>query len=865
MANDSRGPGTRSASAVWPLVALLSFAFAACGGDNNSTDPDPPGQAINYTLTVGRLEGATGTLTTGIASYPAGTQVSYAFQAAAGYDNLRVAIDSQSAPASGQLVMDRNRVLLAAAMPAKDLPSADPLLIATKALLTAPPATAFANYLSELSRMGETQSDSALRVRHRKAELMAFEPARDAAALRQLDDALAGKTFEIRNDGVSLVSAYSAEDAAAALVTREDATPTTVIYVNGILTTPSGAALSAAALSQLLRTRGIPTGDPTNSLGLGGGEALPVRFLFHYNPSVLDRWSVPEIRECLLGLALGAPRWLFGFVVPNTRIGQCPDLTGPVEVIAQWLSTNLGVGMNATIPLGVAGPLRAITDAERRTGRNVILVGHSQGNLLIQTALAGMPALTTNSSIGCISAVSIASPSGPSGWNSLEIPVEGTIAGDAVLGRQDILRSLPGSQFPPMSSSEIAYWAAWVNSFPFFLRGRLGIWADINLHFLDTYLKGDRTGAWIGDTMASQYQRLSTACGSTIAGQVISASDGAAVGGAQVEIKTRSGTTVGSVTADASGNFITSPLAAKTYQITATAANYISLQPSNVIVSPRSPTALGRIPLVRTSGGVGSATGTIRNARTLQAVPGARVDLRPGLNNFQGAVSYTTTSTSSGAYGLNQIAPGVFTATATASGYSPNARTIAVIGGAQSSSQDIELYPTAPINTIGIVLFWGSTPRDLDAHLTGPVAGTRFHVYWNNKGSLTGSPFAGLDVDDTTSFGPETITVTQQTAGVYRFSVHNYSDRSSTGDRSLSNSGAFVRLFLPGRNPTTFAVPNAAGNLWTVFELTGTQLTVINSMTDLADPSTVSARADATDSDRPLIKAVSAQAKSNQL
>lgn len=826
--------------AAW-LGWLASALALGCGAGDKVTNPQP--QQQSYTLTITKLEGAISTAANGSSTIPGGSTVSYAFQASPGFDNLTVTLDSQVVSASGQFTMNGDHKLMAAALPAKDLPANDPVLLATQGLLTAPNrATAFANYLNQLRRLAATQSDSALRLAVRKAEEMTFDPARDAAAVRQLGDALDGKTFELRDDTAALVTFSATAASSAVSVTRDDATPTTVIYVNGILTTPDGAALSATQLVTVLRNHGVPSGSPNNSLDLGGGQSLPIRFLYHYNNSAVNTLSPAAIRECLAGLGLGAWRWLVRGSQPADKVGQCPDFNGPQEVTEQWFATYTGVGMTATLPLGVGASLRTVIDAERRAGRNVILVGHSQGNLLIQTALAGLPALSNTSNIGCVSTVSIASPSGAEGWSGLDIPVTGTIAGDDGLGRQDFLRRfIPGPKFPAMTSSEVAYWAAWVNAWPRVTRYAAGVYADVGLHSLDTYLRGDQTGTWIGDTMEAKYKQLATACGSVITGQVISASDGAAVGAALVEIRTRSGALVANATADGSGNFSFPKLDARTYQITATAANYISLPPSNVIVSPRSPVALGQIPLVKTTTQLGSASGVISDARTLRAVSGARIDLRQGLNNFQGAIAYSATTNNSGVFSIGSMTAGVYTATATSSGYATNARSVAVSGGIATTGQNIELYPVGN-TSIGIVLFWGASPSDLDAHLTGPSSGSRFHVYWDQKGALNSDPFAALDVDDISSFGPETITITQQSSGVYRFSVHDYSDRGFTGTTNLAASGAIIRLFLPGKNPVTFTVPNQAGNLWTVFELDGSQLTVINRMSDTASPSGVSIR-----------------------
>jgi hypothetical protein len=116
----------------------------------------------------------------------------------------------------------------------------------------------------------------------------------------------------------------------------------------------------------------------------------------------------------------------------------------------------------------------------------------------------------------------------------------------------------------------------------------------------------------------------------------------------------------------------------------------------------------------------------------------------------------------------------------------------------------------------------GGKVSTLDAHLTGPNPSDpgRFHVYFLNRLDADATPFAGLDLDDRDGNGPETITITRLSTGVYRYSVHDFTNRSRGGSSELGQSGAKVELHT--RSATqTFFVPNQAGNLWTVFELSG--------------------------------------------
>ncbi len=119
-----------------------------------------------------------------------------------------------------------------------------------------------------------------------------------------------------------------------------------------------------------------------------------------------------------------------------------------------------------------------------------------------------------------------------------------------------------------------------------------------------------------------------------------------------------------------------------------------------------------------------------------------------------------------------------------------------------------------------IILTWGSNPEDLDTHLTGPSStGGRFHLcYWDQD------PDNGvnLDVDDVTSFGPETTTLSELRNGLYRYSVHNYTNQTSTGAQGIASSPAVVEVYGYSGLLNRFVSPayTGSGNTWRVFEMT---------------------------------------------
>lgn len=114
-----------------------------------------------------------------------------------------------------------------------------------------------------------------------------------------------------------------------------------------------------------------------------------------------------------------------------------------------------------------------------------------------------------------------------------------------------------------------------------------------------------------------------------------------------------------------------------------------------------------------------------------------------------------------------------------------------------------------------VVLSWGATPSDLDSHIVYPEN----HIFFQEKQGLD----ADLDVDDTNSYGPETITLQKKHFGeTYVYAVHDYSNGSDPSASALSASQAKVFVYIGQSLVRTYYVPtNKVGNLWTVFRISG--------------------------------------------
>jgi len=117
-------------------------------------------------------------------------------------------------------------------------------------------------------------------------------------------------------------------------------------------------------------------------------------------------------------------------------------------------------------------------------------------------------------------------------------------------------------------------------------------------------------------------------------------------------------------------------------------------------------------------------------------------------------------------------------------------------------------------NAATVRLTWGASPSDIDSHLHVPGG---VHVFYGARGSLTADPFANLDVDDVTGFGPEITTIRRPKVGLYRFYLHNFSGTFSPG---MTGSPTRVEFNYAGRVVAfTPAAGEASNRYWHLFDL----------------------------------------------
>ncbi|HAL3549207.1 TPA: tetratricopeptide repeat protein [Escherichia coli] len=126
-------------------------------------------------------------------------------------------------------------------------------------------------------------------------------------------------------------------------------------------------------------------------------------------------------------------------------------------------------------------------------------------------------------------------------------------------------------------------------------------------------------------------------------------------------------------------------------------------------------------------------------------------------------------------------------------------------------------YAISPVMTnldgMRVVLSWGEKPFDLDSHLIFPGG----HIYFDS----TEGTDANLDVDDTDSYGPETVTISKKHFGEsYIYAVQDYSNKGLPNSNYLSASKAKVFVYVGSSLVRSYSVPaGKRGNIWTVFKL----------------------------------------------
>lgn len=204
----------------------------------------------------------------------------------------------------------------------------------------------------------------------------------------------------------------------------------------------------------------------------------------------------------------------------------------------------------------------------------------------------------------------------------------------------------------------------------------------------------------------------------------------------------------------------------------------------------------------------------------------AEIHVRSGINNRNGSILEDRRTNADGYVELFLL-PGVYTIEASKSGFESIFYTI-VSNPYEDNWYEYYTPPTLSEGEYAIVLSWGLYPTDLDSHLfTSDGSGTQ-HIWYQDKYDGHSSY---LDVDDTSSYGPETVTIRRfDASNYYKYCVVDYSNssRQNYNSTEMSYSNATVAVYSAGGHLATYHVPvNREGVVWEVFEIRNGRLTPI--------------------------------------
>lgn len=321
----------------------------------------------------------------------------------------------------------------------------------------------------------------------------------------------------------------------------------------------------------------------------------------------------------------------------------------------------------------------------------------------------------------------------------------------------------------------------------------------------------------------------------TLSGKVCKASDRVSpVKNSQIRVYKLDGTYVQQTTSDASGLYTLS-LDEGEYKVEIDAYGYI-LFSAYATVTENQNTYMETFLLVEGAAGeTGKATGTITNALTGSGVAEANISVRKGWNNSsRGSVVTTTKTSSSGFYSLD-LALGNYTLVVSKNGFITGTVNIIVQKGT-TASQNGSISPIISGDNFRIVLTWGANPRDLDSHMVGTLSnGNSFHVYYGHKSHYDGAiEVCNLDVDDTTSYGPETITLKATTSSPYYYYIYRFA-----GSGTVASSEAVVKIYQGSELVAKLNVPTdqGSGDYWNVFAIVDGQLVINNKISTRVDTS----------------------------
>ena len=228
----------------------------------------------------------------------------------------------------------------------------------------------------------------------------------------------------------------------------------------------------------------------------------------------------------------------------------------------------------------------------------------------------------------------------------------------------------------------------------------------------------------------------------------------------------------------------------------------------------------------------------ITDSRNGTTIGDVTIKIRNGANNRLGIISTQTNSDNVTSEGLS-LTPGIYTFELSKTGYSTKYQTVTITAATTRLNFDLLSFNTASnVNSSAfatIIVRWGENPRDVDSYLLFNNTNPQAVIYYENQsyGAIpsdknnpcaTSDVVASLDLDDTTSYGPETTSICDGSKGPFEFKLHHFSGSSNIGASPTS-----VELITRNGSRYEFVAPTTgfAGNdtdVWNVFTIDSNQV-----------------------------------------
>lgn len=334
---------------------------------------------------------------------------------------------------------------------------------------------------------------------------------------------------------------------------------------------------------------------------------------------------------------------------------------------------------------------------------------------------------------------------------------------------------------------------------------------------------------------AGSYRLMEEVPTGVISGKVAMASDRSTpISGATIDIYLGD-TLFDSITADSDGQYeLELPFGGCTVQISAN--GYIGFVAYTEVRAGQT-SYMETFLMVKGSENVlGIAGGRVINSLSGSGESDVTLTITKNWNNTDpGAEVLLTTTTDYDGYYEVELPCGNYTVIAEKEGYAKSSFNI-VVQDTDTWNQDGTITPEINGHDYLITLTWGANPSDVDSHMVGYLEnGSYFHVYYGDKSAyMDGMMICNLDYDDTTSYGPEHITLTADDSGTYYYYLYHY-----YGSGSLASSEAKVTIEQGNRVIAEFYVPTNQGNgrYWNIFAIKDGEIIVSNTITSSADTS----------------------------